>query len=75
MFARIAAILLGCCLLAVNGAPTRAGVNFSWQETYAKVLPTATSSGAQGPSALKRVPPLRVGRSQQDIAAPRPRPR
>jgi hypothetical protein len=39
MFARIAAILLACCTISVTGAPTRAGVTFSWQEAYAKVLP------------------------------------
>ena len=39
MFARIAAILLACYPLSVTGAPTRAGVTFSWQEAYAKVLP------------------------------------
>ena len=39
MLARIAALLLACSFLVVTGAPTRAGVIFSWQETYAKVLP------------------------------------
>jgi hypothetical protein len=39
MFARIAAILLGGHTLLVSGAPNRAGVTFSWQEDYAKVLP------------------------------------
>ena len=39
MFARIAAIMLVCHTLSVTGAPTRAGVTFSWQEAYAKVLP------------------------------------
>jgi Concanavalin A-like lectin/glucanases superfamily len=39
MLARFAAGHLACYLLAVIGAPTRAGVTFSWQETYAEVLP------------------------------------
>jgi hypothetical protein len=39
MLARRAAILLACHFLAVTGAPTRAGVTFSWQEAHAKVLP------------------------------------
>jgi hypothetical protein len=39
MFARTAAIVLPCCLLAVTAAPARAGMPFSWQEDYARVLP------------------------------------
>jgi hypothetical protein len=39
MLARVAATLLACYLLAVIGVPTRAGDTFSWQETYAEVLP------------------------------------
>jgi hypothetical protein len=39
MLARFAARVFTCYLLAVTGAPTRAGVTFSWQETYAEVLP------------------------------------
>ena len=39
MFARPAVLLLACCLPAVIGAPARAGATFSWQETYARVLP------------------------------------
>ena len=39
MFARSAAILLACYPLSVTGSPTWAGVTFSWQEAYAKVLP------------------------------------
>ena len=39
MFASIAAILLACHTLSVTGAPTQAGKVFSWQESYAKVLP------------------------------------
>ena len=39
MLARFAARLLACYLLAVIGAPSRAGATFSWQETYAEVLP------------------------------------
>src|SRR5579884_2811914 len=39
MLARLAALPLACCLLAVTAAPARAGETFSWQETYARVLP------------------------------------
>ena len=38
MLARFASRLLTCYLLAVAGAPVRAGVPFSWQDTYALVL-------------------------------------
>jgi Concanavalin A-like lectin/glucanases superfamily len=39
MGARFAARLLACYFLAIAGARCRAGDTFSWQETYAKVLP------------------------------------
>jgi hypothetical protein len=39
MFARTAALVSACALLAIAGAPTRAGVTFSWQDPHAKVLP------------------------------------
>jgi hypothetical protein len=38
MLARLA-ILLSCSLVAVTGAPIRAGVTVSWQEAHATVLP------------------------------------
>ncbi|HEX5268922.1 MAG TPA: hypothetical protein VFW33_00480, partial [Gemmataceae bacterium] len=39
MLARLAVLLFACCLPAVLGAPARAGATFSWQDSYAKVLP------------------------------------
>lgn len=39
MFARIAMLLLTACVVFGRGVPTRADETFSWQETYAKVLP------------------------------------
>lgn len=39
MLPRLTAILLTCSLLAVSGGPVPAGDTFSWQESYAEVLP------------------------------------
>jgi hypothetical protein len=39
MLARFAPRLLACFLLAATAATARAGVAFSWQESYAEVLP------------------------------------
>jgi hypothetical protein len=59
MFARIAAMLLACYLLAVTGAPARAGVPFSWQEAYARVLPHGDLEWTPMPFRFKKGASLR----------------
>src|SRR5581483_3106118 len=39
MLARLVAMSLVCHFLALTGAASHAGETFSWQQTYAKVLP------------------------------------
>ena len=59
MFARITAMLLACYALSVTGAPIRAGVTFSWQEAYAKVLPRGDLAWTPKPFHLEKGDSLR----------------
>jgi len=59
MFARIAALLLACYLLAVTGAPIRAGETFSWQQAYAEVLPQGDLKWTQMPFRFEKGASLR----------------
>jgi hypothetical protein len=59
MFARIAAFLLACSLLAVPGAPTRAGETFPWQEAHARVLPHGDLEWAPKPFRFEKGASLR----------------
>jgi hypothetical protein len=56
MLVRRAAILLVCYLLAVPAAPARAGETFSWQETYARVLPHGDLAWAPRPFRFEKGP-------------------
>ncbi len=59
MFTWIAALLLACYPLSVAGAPTGAGVTFSWQEAYAKVRPHGDLEWAPMPFRFEKRASLR----------------
>jgi hypothetical protein len=59
MFIHLAATLLACSTLSVTGAPPPAGPTFSWQESYARVLPHGDLEWTPKPFQLEKRGSLR----------------